>query len=226
MSMEVVNMNIVIIEDDEKIRIELSKLLNQNGYKTYLIDEFKNIDESLKNLEANLILLDINLPYENGYELCLKIRKNSNIPIIFVTSRNTDEDELMSIKSGGIDFISKPYNIDVLLEKVKRAIVNTNPINYRELTKKGYTLDLHLSLLKYRNKQIELTRNEFLIIYYFFLNDNRIVTKEELLDYLWNDKNYLDEGILMVNINRLRKKAEEIGINNLLQTVRGKGYQL
>lgn len=99
-------------------------------------------------------------------------------------------------------------------------------MNFKEITKKGYTLDLHLSLLKYDNKEIELTRNEFRILYYFFMNDNRIISKEELLEKLWNDKYYLDENILLVNINRLRKKAEEIGIKDLLENVRGKGYKL
>ena len=94
------------------------------------------------------------------------------------------------------------------------------------MTKKGYTLDLHLSLLKYKNKEIELTRNEFRILYYFFMNDNRVITKEELLEKLWNDKYYLEENVLLVNINRLRKKAQEIGIENLLENVRGKGYKL
>ena len=99
-------------------------------------------------------------------------------------------------------------------------------MNFKEITKKGYILDLHLSILKYDNKEIELTRNEFRILYYFFMNDNRIISKEELLEKLWNDKYYLDENILLVNINRLRKKAEEIGIKDLLENVRGKGYKL
>lgn len=94
------------------------------------------------------------------------------------------------------------------------------------MTKKGYTLDLHLSLLKYKDQEIELTRNEFRILYYFFMNDERVISKEELLEKLWNDKYYLDENILLVNINRLRKKAEEIGIKDLLENVRGKGYKL
>ena len=132
----------------------------------------------------------------------------------------------MSIKVGGIDFITKPYDTIILLEKIKRAINLSNPMNFKEITKKGYTLDLHLSLLKYDNKEIELTRNEFRILYYFFMNDNRIISKEELLEKLWNDKYYLDENILLVNINRLRKKAEEIGIKDLLENVRGKGYKL
>lgn len=219
-------MKIAIVEDDMKIREGLSKLLKNNGYEIVAFNEFENIPLLIKNSEVNLVLLDINLPFENGYEICRKIKENNNIPIIFVTSRDSTEDEIMSIKVGGIDFITKPYDTIILLEKIKRAINLSNPMNFKEITKKGYTLDLHLSLLKYDNKEIELTRNEFRILYYFFMNDNRIISKEELLEKLWNDKYYLDENILLVNINRLRKKAEEIGIKDLLENVRGKGYKL
>ena len=219
-------MKIAIVEDDMKIREELSKLLKNNGYEIIAFNDFENIPLLIKNNEVNLVLLDINLPFENGYEICRKIKENNNIPIIFVTSRDSTEDEIMSIKVGGIDFITKPYDTIILLEKIKRAINLSNPMNFKEITKKGYTLDLHLSLLKYDNKEIELTRNEFRILYYFFMNDNRIISKEELLEKLWNDKYYLDENILLVNINRLRKKAEEIGIKDLLENVRGKGYKL
>lgn len=219
-------MKIIIIEDDLKIREELSKLLKKNGYETILLNEFEHIPLQIRDIDANLILLDINLPFENGYEICKKIKKLSNIPIIFVTSRDSTRDEIMSIQVGGIDFISKPYDKIILLEKIKRAINLTDPKNFKEMTKKGYILDLHLSLLKYKDKEIELTRNEFRILYYFFMNDNRVITKEELLEKLWNDKYYLEENVLLVNINRLRKKAQEIGIEDLLENVRGKGYKL
>ena len=217
---------IAIIEDDKIIREELSILLKNNNYETIIITDFENIEKKLNNYSIDLILLDINLPYENGFEICKKIKKEYNIPVIFVTSKNTDEDELLSIRVGSIDFITKPYNKNILLEKIKRALNYNNPIKYKEITKEGYTLDLHLSLLKKDNKSVELTRNEFLILYYFFTNENRIITKEELLEYLWNDKYYLDENILTVNINRLRKKASELSVNNLIKTIRGKGYKL
>lgn len=219
-------MKIIIVEDDTIIRKKLALLLEKEGYQTVLIENFENVIQMLKETEADLILLDINLPYLDGFEICKRIKKESHIPVIFVTSRNTDKDELLSIKSGGIDFIVKPYNKAILLEKIKRAINNNNPINYKEITKNGYTLDLHLSILKYQGKEVELTRNEFRILYYFFTEKQRIITKEELLQHLWNDKYYLDESILIVNINRLRTKAKEIGIDNLIKTVRGKGYRL
>ena len=216
-------MHIMIIEDDAKIRAELAKLLNKHGYQTSAYETY--YEDILKN-KPDLFLLDINLPNTNGFKICQKIKQKYSIPIIFVTSRNTDEDELLSIKAGGIDFITKPYNKSILLEKIKRALNNTNPKNYKEITKKGYTLDLHLAILKFQDQEVELTRNEFRILYYFFLNSERIISKDELLEYLWNDKYYLDETILLVNINRVRKKASDIGIKNLLTTIRGQGYKL
>ena len=219
-------MNIAIIEDDLVIREKLSLLLQDAGYQTTLIEDFEHVVDTLLEEDANLILLDINLPFMDGYYICKKIKEKSNIPIIFVTSRDTTEDEIKSIQVGGVDFITKPYNKIVLLEKIKRALKLNDPIHFRELTKNGYTLDLHLSILKYQDQEIELTRNEFRILYYFFTNPGRIITKDELLEKLWNDKYYLDDNILAVNMNRLRNKAKEIGITEFLTNIRGKGYKL
>ncbi len=219
-------MNITIVEDDPVIREKLSSLLKENGYETTLVNDFQNVISKLLEINTDLILLDINLPYEDGFNICKKIKEKLQIPIIFVTSRDTTEDEIKSIQVGGVDFITKPYNKIILLEKIKRALKLNNPINFRELTKNGYTLDLHLSLLRYNGKETELTRNEFRILYYFFINPNRIITKDELLEKLWNDKYYLDDNILSVNINRLRKKASEIGIVDFLKNIRGQGYIL
>lgn len=219
-------MNIAIVEDDLVIREKLSLLLQDAGYQTTLIEDFEHVVDTLLEEDANLILLDINLPFMDGYDICKKIKEKSNIPIIFVTSRDTTEDEIKSIQVGGVDFITKPYNKIVLLEKIKRALKLNDPIHFRELTKNGYTLDLHLSILKYQNQEIDLTRNEFRILYYFFTNPGRIITKDELLEKLWNDKYYLDDNILAVNMNRLRNKAKEIGITEFLTNIRGKGYKL
>lgn len=219
-------MKIGIIEDDEITRQELAKLLQSKGYETILFTDFENISQSLKECVLDLVLLDVNLPYENGYEICKKVKKVQQTPIIFVTSRDTTADELQSIQAGGIDFISKPYNTLILLEKIKRALQLSNPNNFRELTKKECTLDLHLSILKYKDEMIELTRNEFRILYYFFMNEDKVISKEELLEKLWNDKYYLDENVLLVNMTRLKKKLKEIGISHLLENVRGKGWKL
>ena len=221
-------MKILIIEDDYKIRQELKTLLENNHYQVELIEDFltENIIEEIKKIDKDIILLDINLPNQNGFDICKQVKEQENVPIIFVTSATREEDELKSILSGGDDFITKPYNKDILLEKIKRMIKKQDPVQYKEIKSNGVTLDLHLSLVKYQNNTIELTRNEFRILYYFFTNPKKIITKEELLDYLWNEEYYLDNNILTVNINRLRKKLEEIGLTDFIKTIRKKGYQL
>lgn len=128
--------------------------------------------------------------------------------------------------SGGDDFITKPYNKSILLEKIKRALRQFDPIQYKELKVKDMVLDLHLSIVKHNDKEVELTRNEFHILYYFFMNPDKFITKEELLDYLWNEKYYLDDNILNVNLNRLRKKLKEIDQPDFIKTIRGQGYQI
>lgn len=220
-------MKILIIEDDIKIRQELKTLLEHNQYEIIMIEDFtKDILEEIKKEEKDLILLDINLPNQNGFDICKKIKEKEQVPIIFVTSCTGDENELKSIISGGDDFITKPYNKEILLEKIKRTMRKKDPVQYKEIKLDGVTLDLHLSLVEYQDNSVELTRNEFRILYYFFTNPKKIITKEELLDYLWNEKYYLDDNILTVNINRLRKKLEEIGLEEFIKTIRKKGYRI
>lgn len=220
-------MTVVIIEDDKKLRQELKILLENNNYKVTIIEDFKEaVVDQIKNIDKDLILLDINLPNQNGFDICKKIKEQESVPIIFVTSSRKEEDELKSIISGGEDFITKPYNKDILLEKIKRTIKQKSPIQYKEIKVKDVTLDLHLSIVKYQDKSVELTRNEFLLLYYFFTHPQKIITKEELLDYLWNEKYYLDDNILTVNINRLRKKLEEINQPDFIKTIRKQGYKI
>ena len=220
-------MKILIVEDDIKIGQELKTLLEHHQYEITLIEDFtKDIIEEINKTEKDLILLDINLPNQNGFDICKKVKEKESVPIIFVTSCTGEESELKSIISGGDDFITKPYNKDILLEKIKRTIKKQDPVQYKEIKLDNVTLDLHLSLVKYQDNEVELTRNEFRILYYFFINPKKIITKEELLDYLWNEKYYLDDNILTVNINRLRKKLEEIGLQDFITTIRKKGYKI
>lgn len=217
---------ILIIEDDKTIREELSILLTNNKYNVSSIDEFFDIEKSIKEINPDLVLLDINLPNTNGYEVIKKIKKVTLKPVIFVTSRNTLEDEIKSLSSGGYDFITKPYNKELLLLKIKKCLDEVNPKNHKELIVNDVVLDLHLSKIKYQDKEIELTRNEFLLMYYLFLNYHKSLSKDMLIEYLWNDKFYLDENILIVNINRLRNKLRDIGLEGFIKTVRGVGYRL
>ena len=217
---------ILIIEDDKTIREELSILLTNNNYIVSSIEEFLDIENSIKDINPDLILLDINLPNTDGFEVIKKIKKVTLKPVIFVTSRNALEDELRSLNSGGYDFITKPYNKELLLLKIRKCLEEVNPKNHKELIVNGVVLDLHLSKIKYQDKEIELTRNEFLLMYYLFLNYPNILSKDMLIEYLWNDKFYLDENILIVNINRLRNKLRDIGLDDFIKTVRGVGYKL
>ena len=217
---------ILIIEDDEIIREELGILLSNNNYNVSSSVDFLNIENVIEKSNPDLILLDINLPDTNGYEVIKKIRKITNKPVIFVTSRNTIDDEIKSLNAGGYDFITKPYNKELLLLKIRKCLDEVNPKNHKELVVNGVSLDLHLSLIKYQDKEIELTRNEFLLMYYLFLNYPNILSKDMLIEYLWNDKFYLDENILIVNINRLRNKLRDIGLDDFIKTVRGVGYKL
>ena len=216
----------LIIEDDEIIREELGILLSNNNYNVSSSVDFLNIENVIEKSNPDLILLDINLPDTNGYEVIKKIRKITNKPVIFVTSRNTIDDEIKSLNAGGYDFITKPYNKELLLLKIRKCLDEVNPKNHKELVVNGVSLDLHLSLIKYQDKEIELTRNEFLLMYYLFLNYPNILSKDMLIEYLWNDKFYLDENILIVNINRLRNKLRDIGLDDFIKTVRGVGYKL
>ncbi len=215
-------MKIFIVEDDFKIREELKILLESEGYQVEVLSSFQDVVQDIIKQEYDLLLLDINLPNENGFMICKEIKKHKQPPIIFVTSRNTEEDELNSILSGGDDFVTKTYNKYILLEKIRRALRLNNPTRYKELVVHDVVLDLHFSVVKYH--EVELTRNEFRILYYLFLNAGQVLSKEKLIEYLWNDAYYLDETILLVNINRLRKKLEDIGLKDFVKTKRGVGY--
>lgn len=217
-------MKILIVEDDLKIREELKILLEREGYQVEVLSSFLNTVEDIRCRDYDLLLLDINLPDKNGFTICKEIKKDKQTPIIFVTSRNTEEDELNSILSGGDDFVTKPYNKYILLEKIGRALKLNDPTRYKELVVHEVILDLHLSKIKYHDQEVELTRNEFRILYYLFLNVGQVLSKEKLIEYLWNDAYYLDETILLVNINRLRKKLEDMGLKDFVKTKRGVGY--
>lgn len=217
---------IIIIEDDEVIREELQNFLKRYGYEVKSPMDFNNIIKYVENENANLILLDINLPVYDGFYICREIRKMSDIPIIVVTSRDSDVDELMSMNLGADDFITKPYNTDILLARIanilKRAYGNSknnNILNYRD-----FRLNLSNATVNYKNKSFELTKNEVKILSYLINNKGKIVKRDSLMEYLWKSDYFVDDSTLTVNINRLRKKFEDAGIENPIETRRGLGY--
>lgn len=219
-------LKITIIEDDDVIREELKSFLENYGYKVKTPTDFKNILNFLENDESNLILLDINLPVYDGYYVCREIRKKSEVPIIIVTSRDSDMDELMSMNLGADDFVTKPYNTQILLARIsvllKRSNRNMNPKSI--LTYKDFEINLANATIKYMGKEIELTKNEVKIMSYLIENKGSIVSRERLMEYLWNSDYFVDDSTLSVNVTRLRKKLDNIGIKNAIETRRGLGY--
>ena len=218
---------IFIIEDEEKIRRELGTFLSRYGYDVVTSDNFENIVEETLKAEPNIVLLDINLPYYDGYYICREIRKTSNVPIIVVTSRDSDMDELMSMNLGADDFITKPYNTQILLARIASIIRRTYGNSDMEIfSYKGLKYNLSTSEIEFEDKKQELTKNESKIIYVLIKNKGKIVSRDELMKCLWQYDEFVDDNTLTVNINRLRKKIDEIGAFDYLQTKRGQGYIL
>jgi DNA-binding response OmpR family regulator len=221
------NLKLFIIEDDIVLRTELISLLESYNYSCETSDNFKNIISEATDSDADLILLDINLPYYDGYHVCREIRKKSDVPIMVVTSRNNDMDELMSMNLGADDFITKPYNIQILLARIGAILKRTNQKNYSsEVEYKGLTLSMAKSTVYYENKEVELTKNELRILSVLMQNANSIISRDDLMDELWQSDEFVDDNTLTVNVNRLRKKLEEIGAADFIKTKRGQGYMI
>lgn len=214
---------ILIVEDEVKLRLELKTFLNNNGYEVSMIDNFDDTINSILKAECDLILLDINLPNINGEYILKEVRKDSNIPIIIVTSRNTEIDELLSINYGADDFITKPYNKEILLARINR-ILNRNSLDESKIKYKNIVLDISKSIIIKDNINIDLTKNELKIFYYLLKNKGKIISRDELMDYLWDNNEFVDDNTLTVNINRLRSKLVDIGLNDTIITKRGQGY--
>lgn len=217
---------IVIVEDSEFIRVELKTYLERYGYEVEAPDSFENIIEYINKSNANLILLDINLPLYDGYYICREVRKKSDVPIIVVTSRDSQVDELMSMNLGADDFITKPYNTEILIARVSAILKRSYGKNSNEEIMNYGDLKLNLAngSISYNSNTIELTKNELRILAYLIKNRGKIVSRDTLMDALWQSDLFLDDNTLSVNVTRLRKKIEEIGLNNIIETRRGLGY--
>ena len=201
---------IMIIEDNELIRNEIHNLLDLNKYKTIKIHDFNNITNQVKEYNPDLILLDINLPNDDGFKICTEIRSFSKTPIIFVTS------------------ITKPYNTQILLARVasvlKRAYPNEKITD--NIEHNGITLNILTNTIQYNDKSVELTKNEFKILHYLLINRGKIVSRVDILDYLWDSALFVNDNTLTVNITRIRNKMEELGIKDYIKTKRGQGYMI
>ena len=220
----------MIIEDDKKLAELIKKHLERYGYKTFLVEDFSNIKKEFLENKPELVLMDINLPSFDGFYWCRDIRIHSKIPIIFISARDSDMDQVMAIDNGGDDFITKPFSYDVLLAKIK-GVLRREYGSYAKNDTDYFKVDdliLHMNnnILEFRDKKTELSKNEFSLLLYLVKNINKIVLRDTLLEILWNDIDFIDDNTLSVNVTRLRKKLEEVGISNAIETKRGQGYIL
>ena len=216
---------IMIVEDDEVIKDELSELLKNSSYLVESVKDFEKAKEEIFKYNPDLILLDINIPYLNGELLLKEIRKESSVPVIMVTSKSGEIDEALSITYGADDYITKPYNPTILLLRIqnifKRMNQNNNALKYKDII-----VDLNKSELKKDDKVLVLTKNEMIIFSYLLNNKEKIVSRDELMTYLWNNEEYINDNALTVNISRLRSKLSNFGYENIIETRKGQGYIL
>ncbi|WP_082202951.1 MULTISPECIES: response regulator transcription factor [Clostridia] len=221
---------ILIVEDEKDIRLELKLMLENALYQAEAAEDFSDIPRLVDETAPDLILLDIQLPGTDGLKVCRDIRKKTDVPIIFVTSRSNSMDELNGMMMGGDDYITKPYQAPILLARIaavlKRTGHNKAPENPCRFTWKGCELDMLQGTLTYEGRSEQLTRNELRICCNLFSRAGQIISREELIDDLWENQIFIDDNTLSVNITRIRGKLKEIGLENLIVTRRGQGYQL
>ena len=216
---------IMIVEDDKVIAEELYNLLKSSNYEAIILTDFKNAKNEILKSGVDLILLDINIPILNGEILLKEIRKESNVPIIMVTSKTSETDEVLSYSYGADDYIIKPYNPTILLLKIaaifKRCELNSNIVSYKDLS-----FDIGKGIVKNKNGEVILTKNEIIIFSLLLNHQDRIVSKDEIMTDLWNNDEYINENALTVNISRLRAKLSELGYENIIETRKGIGYRI
>ena len=219
---------ILIIEDDSTIQTQLRNLLTGNGYEVETVTDFRNTVEHVKTFAPHLVLLDIKLPGSSGFEICSQIRAFSDMPIIFVTSSNTDMDELNSIMLGGDAFITKPYNTAILLAKIASLLrkASASAQTAEVLSWNGADLHLESSMIAYHEKQAELTKNEVKILYYLFKHAGKICPRSDIVDFLWDNQLYVDDNALSGNITRIREKLAGIGLTDFIKTKHRQGYTI
>ncbi|RDY26842.1 DNA-binding response regulator [Romboutsia weinsteinii] len=217
---------ILLIEDDIDLAKETSLALEKWGFYVDLIENFEKILEEFIDKKPDVVIMDINLPLYNGFYWCEKIRDISNVPIIFLSSRDSDMDLIMGINNGGDDYITKPFSIDVLVTKVKGIIRraykysdSSSIMHYDDLI-----FDIEKGTIKYKNKCEDLTKNEIKIFTSLLKNKNKVVSRESLMMSLWDSDEFVTDNALTVNINRLRGKIKDIGFNDMIKTKKGMGY--
>ena len=201
--------------------------MNKNGYEATTLITFENTIQDILKINPDLILLDINLPNTDGEYICKEVRKQSNMPIIIITSRDNELDELLSINNGADHYITKPFNIQILLAKIGSLLKRTNMQKINDkIDVKDFILNTSNNTIEKDGKIIELTKNEYKILKYLVQNREKIVSREDIMECLWESESFIDDNTLTVNITRLRNKLEELELKELLETKRGQGYIL
>lgn len=216
---------IIIIEDDEALRNNLKEALVLNGFDVSVVLDFRNVLSYFENNSYDLVILDINLPYLDGNYYCRMIRRNSNVPILITSARNSETDQILSMELGSDDYVVKPFNINVLISKINAILRRTMlSSKTKQLEYKGLKLDDDAFKLTYSNETIDLTKNEYRLVKLFITNPGVIIPREKLLEEIWDDKEFVDDNTLTVNVTRIKNKLEALGIKDSIKTKRGVGY--
>lgn len=218
---------IMVVEDDVSLKNIIAKCLTKWRHDVHQIENLENIIEEFKNYNPELVLLDINLPFYDGFHWCNEIRKISKVPIIFISSRNSNMDVIMGVNLGADDYIQKPFSVDVLVAKVNallRRTYNFVDNNSNQIIHNGVTLDLSTATINYEDNTIELTKNEIKILHELMKYKGQIVSRNKLMKKLWDNDWFVDDNTLTVNVNRIRSKLNEIGLEDFIETKRGLGY--
>ena len=217
---------IFICEDDLNLAQDLCGILIKYGYSAVYAQDFSNVAQDIISRAPELVLLDINLPQFDGFHICREVRRVSDVPIIMLTSRESEIDELMSMNLGADDYVTKPFNMQILLAHISSVLRRANRVIENTLTHRGVTLDPTAGMLRYGEQNMELTKNEQRILLRLMQSKGAIVTRAQLMDALWQDDEFIDDNTLTVNINRLRRKLESVGVHDFLITRRGPGYMV
>lgn len=217
---------ILLIEDDIELAEETSLALGKWGFKVELINNFEMILEEFIDKKPDVVIMDVNLPLYNGFYWCEKIRDISSIPIIFLSSRDSNMDLIMGINNGGDDYITKPFSIDVLVTKLNGIIRRAYKYNTSStiMHYEGLIFDIEKGTIKYRDKCKELTKNEVKILTNLLKNKDKVVSRESLMMFLWDSDEFVTDNALTVNINRLRSKIKDLGFEDIIKTKKGMGY--
>jgi len=216
---------ILIIEDDLKLKKYMQEYLNAYGYDAILLNDFENVLEDVQSIEPNLIILDINLPTFDGFYFLKIIRNKSKVPVIIVSARSEEGEQIRGMELGADDYITKPFSMGILLAKVNAVLRRTNNVvATEEFNVCGLTLNSDSMRLKFEEKIVELSKNEYKLLKLFMSNDGKVITREELLETLWDDTAFIDDNTLTVNITRVKKKLKDLKAENSIVTKRGVGY--